>query len=127
MRRVIGIGAGVCIACASTPPAAPAPVLSVRVEDVGPIGTACDSAVERLRGRRPDATVISSIVTASADQPVALETLEQLVHVVARQRCAGGFAVVRAEASDGATGFTQAVAEVWVAAPAAPAEAAPLP
>jgi hypothetical protein len=128
MMRLAGVGLCLLAACASTPLPPPAPVLSMSVDDVGPVGTACEGVLEHLRGRRPEGTVISSIVTASADQPVPLEALEQVVFVAARRRCANGFAVVRADASDGATGFTQAIAEVWVVAPAAPViEAAPSP
>jgi hypothetical protein len=81
--------------------------------------------MQQLRGRRPDGTAIIAVVTATSDQPVPLKALEQVVFVAARRRCADGFAIVRAEASDGATGFTKALAEVWVTAPAATPAATP--
>lgn len=113
MRRLafVLVG-GVVGSCATTPVVAP-PQISVVVDDVGPVGTACGARVVPTRGPRPEGSRVVATVTVTADRPVELEALEQAALVTALRRCASGLSILRAEVADGTDGYLTATAEAW--------------
>ncbi len=123
------VGALTVGGCATTPASPPPPVFSVHVEDAGPKGTACGAKLQTSRGARPANARVVAVVSVSADQPVPLEALEQVLVVAALRRCATGLAILRASAADGAEGFVDAAGEAWevVEPPAAPGPRKPAP
>jgi hypothetical protein len=106
---------GVVSACATTPVSPPPPVIRLQVDDVGPQGAACGATLQMTRGARPANSRVVATVVVSADRPVPLEDLEQVLTVAALRRCATGLAVLRAAAADGAVGYLDAHGEAWEA------------
>lgn len=124
------VGALTVGGCATTPPSPPPPVFSVAADEVGPKGTACGAKLQKTRGARPANARVVAVLTASVDQPVPLEALEQVLVVEALRRCATGLAILRASAADGADGFVDAAGEAWeveVEPPAPPGPPKPAP
>lgn len=107
------VGAHTVGGCATTPPSPPPPVFSVDADDVGPKGTACGAKLQKSRGARPANARVVAVLSVTADQPVPLEALEQVLVVAALRRCATGLAILRASAADGADGFVDAAGEAW--------------
>jgi hypothetical protein len=104
---------GVACACVTTPVPPPPPLIRLQVDDVGPQGAACGATLQMARGARPANSRVVATVVVSADRPVPLEDLEQVLTVAALRRCATGLAVLRATAADGAVGYLDAQGEAW--------------
>ena len=114
MMRVVVFVAALLAGCATGPTPRPAPVFKLQAEDVGSKQTSCGAGeLVRQRGASPAGSRVIAVLRVEADQAVSLEALEQVLEVAARRRCAAGFAVTRASADDGATGYLDATAEAW--------------
>jgi len=100
----------------------PVPRLALAVEELGAAGVACDGAPKPERGPTPEGVRIVATMRATADRPVPLDALEQMLVVGAMRRCAEGLSIHRATTADGEEGYLEAVGEAWVHGDPAPPE-----